>query len=121
MKAEPKPPMPAQRIKAPGLESELKLAPRWQAPKYRAAGKLDGMVALITGGDSGIGRAVANLYAREGADIAIAYLPVEQSDAKNVQRTVEALGRRCLLLPTDLTKPANCQKVVTAAPLPRLL
>lgn len=114
MTTEPKPPMPAQRIKAPGLESSLKLAPRWQAARYRAAGKLEGKVALITGGDSGIGRAVAALYAREGADVAIAYLPVEQSDAEEVKRTVEALGRRCLLLPGDLTQLAHCQKIVAA-------
>lgn len=110
--AEPKNPFPAQHQKSPGLDSKLDPAPRWQASRYRAAGKLEGKVALITGGDSGIGRAVAFLYAREGADIAINYLPEEESDAIEVRRSVEALGRRCLLLPGDLTRPATCGQLV---------
>src|ERR1041384_5747270 len=99
--SEPKPPMPAQRMRAPGLESKLRLPPRWQAPHYRAAGKLLDKVALITGGDSGIGRAVACLYAREGADVAIVYLPQEQSDAEETRRAVDAEGRTALLIPGD--------------------
>src|SRR5437868_418740 len=112
IQSEPKSPFPAQHQPAPGLESKLKPRPRWEAPRYRASGKLDGKVALITGGDSGIGRAVAFLYAREGADVAIVYLPEEQADAVETQRTVQAVGRRCLLLPANLTAAQACTRVV---------
>jgi hypothetical protein len=93
---EPKPPFPKQHQTAPGLESKLKPRPRFEAEAYKAAGKLQGKSALITGGDSGIGRAVAWLYAREGAHVAITYLPEEQSDADETKRIVESAGTRCL-------------------------
>lgn len=103
---------PEQHLESPGLESLLAPRPRYQAQKYRAAGKLQNKAALITGGDSGIGRAVAVLYAREGADVAINYLPEEQSDAEETQRAVEAEGRVCILLPADLTEPGACEGLV---------
>jgi NAD(P)-dependent dehydrogenase (short-subunit alcohol dehydrogenase family) len=112
MCAEPKLPFPKQHQRQPGIESALSPRPRWEATRYRAAGKLEGKVALITGGDSGIGRAVAFLYAREGADVAINYLAEEQKDAEEVKRSIEAVGRRCLLLPGDLTRPSLCTHLV---------
>lgn len=113
MLSEPKLPFAVQHQTAPGLESKLSPAPLWQGRRYRPAGKLQDKVALITGGDSGIGRAVAFFYAREGADVAISYLPQEQSDALVTQRAVEAVGRTCLLLPGDLTRPAIVKGLVT--------
>ena len=109
---EPEPPFPEQHQRSPGLESKLDPAPRYRAPAYKAAGKLEGKVALITGGDSGIGRAVALIFAREGAAVAINYLPEEQTDADKTRREVEAQGRECLLLPADLTEPGACDDVV---------
>lgn len=109
---QPKPPFPKQHQEKPGDESSLKPRPRYKAPLYKGSGKLDGMVALITGGDSGIGRAVAVLYAREGADVAIVYLHEEQTDAEETRRAVEQEGRRALLLPGDVRDPAFCREAV---------
>jgi NAD(P)-dependent dehydrogenase (short-subunit alcohol dehydrogenase family) len=108
----PESPYPPQHQERPGRESALRPRPRYQAPEYRAAGKLEGKVALVTGGDSGIGRAVALLFAREGADVAITHLPAERGDAEETRRAVEETGRRCLTLTGDLTDPSFCSHVV---------
>ena len=110
-RAEPAPPLPAQHLRKPGLEADLQLKPRFQAPHYRGSGKLQGFSTLITGGDSGIGRAVAVLFAREGADVAIVYLN-EHEDARETRRCVEAEGTRCLLLPGDVRDAAFCERAV---------
>ena len=89
--------------------------PRYSAPLYRGSEKLKGKAALITGGDSGIGRSVAVLYAREGADVAIVYLPVEQSDADETKAAVEAEGRKCVLIPGDVKDSKFCAAAVEAA------
>jgi NAD(P)-dependent dehydrogenase (short-subunit alcohol dehydrogenase family) len=95
----------------PGLEKDLDTAPMYEAPDYKGSDKLKDMVALISGGDSGIGRAVAVLFAREGADVAISYLE-ETEDARVTQRAVEAEGRRCLLLPGDVSDAGYCSDAV---------
>ena len=99
---EPKPPFPEQKLPKPGLESQLKPRPHYKAPDYKGSGKLRGKAALITGADSGIGRAVAVLYAREGADIAISALPAERSDAEETKRAVEAEGTHAVIIEGDL-------------------
>ena len=110
----PKPPFKPQHQRRPGLESKITPRPRFEAPEYRGSGKLDGRVALITGGDSGIGRAVAVLFAREGADVGIIYLPEEQSDAEVTESAVVAEGRRCLLMPGDVREASFCDQAVQA-------
>ena len=112
VRSEPKPPFPKQKLPKPGLERDMRERPKYQAPLYKAAGKLAGKVALITGGDSGIGRAVAVLYAREGADVAIAHLPAERRDAAETERAIKAEGRRCLAIASDLTKAAFCSSLI---------
>lgn len=110
--AEPKPPFPPQTQPKPGLDSEMSPKPKYLAPLYKGSEKLAGRIALITGGDSGIGRAVAVLYAREGAHVAIVYLPAEQSDAEETEQAVRNEGRDCLLLPGDVTERNFCDSAV---------
>ncbi|WP_225783230.1 SDR family oxidoreductase [Xenophilus sp. Marseille-Q4582] len=108
---QPENPLPAQHLKKPGSEADLQLAPRFAAQDYRGSGKLEGRVALITGGDSGIGRSVAVLFAREGADVALTYLD-EDEDAQETKRCVEAEGRRCITLSGDVGDPGFCRDAV---------
>jgi NAD(P)-dependent dehydrogenase (short-subunit alcohol dehydrogenase family) len=102
---------PAQEQKQPGIEREMEPRPVVVPPHYRGSGKLEDKVALVTGGDSGIGRSVAVLFAREGADVAIAYLS-EDADAEETKGLVEDEGRRCILLRGDLRDEAHCREVV---------
>ena len=97
----PVPPLPKQHLEKPGLEQDMELKPMWDAPFYKGSGKLAGKVALVTGADSGIGRAVAVLFAREGADVAIAYLDSHE-DAKVTKDAVEKEGRRAILVSGDV-------------------
>jgi len=106
--------MPSQHLENPGLEAQMQLKPEFLAPDYAGSGKLAGMTALITGGDSGIGRAVAVLYAREGADVAIIYLDEDQ-DANDTKSYVEAEGQRCLLLRGDVRDAAFCRQAAQQA------
>ena len=109
---EPLSPMPAQHQRKPGIESKLDPRPRYQAPHYKGSGKLNHKVALITGGDSGIGRAVAVLFAREGANVAFTHLQQEESDARETEAAIEAEGRKALPLRGDLREPGFCKDAV---------
>lgn len=111
-KHRPQPPFPEQHQARPGLESRLRPRPKYEAAEYRPAGKLRGKTALVTGGDSGIGRAVAVIYAREGADVAIVYLPEEESDARETRSAVEEEGQEALLLPGDVRDHEFCVEAV---------
>ncbi|CAO4182608.1 SDR family oxidoreductase [Methylorubrum populi] len=108
----PRPPFEAQAQSFPGKTGKMGPEPDHGEESYKGADKLAGKVALVTGGDSGIGRAVAIAYAREGADVAIAYLPDEQKDAEAVGNWIEKAGRRALLLPGDITDPAYAREIV---------
>ena len=104
-------PMPATHLAKPGAEHALALAPRFEAPDYAGSGKLEGLAAIVTGGDSGIGRAVAVLFAREGADVAVLHLD-EARDAAETKRHVEAEGRRCIVIAGDVGDPRFCEAAV---------
>ena len=107
----PVPPLPKQHLVKPGREADLTLAPMFEAPHYKGSEKLLDKVALVTGGDSGIGRAVAVLFAREGADVAVAYLN-EDEDAEATKEAVEKEGRRCILISGDVADPAFCKEAI---------
>lgn len=106
---------PEQYQEPPGLQKEMSPLPDCGETSYKGSGKLTGKKALVTGGDSGIGRAAAIAYAREGADVAINYLPVEQPDAEEVKKLIEKEGRKAVLIPGDLRSEDFCQKMVEKA------
>jgi NAD(P)-dependent dehydrogenase (short-subunit alcohol dehydrogenase family) len=110
--AKPKNPLPKQHQERPGLESEMEPRPQYLAPKYKGSGKLANKTAIITGGDSGIGRAVAVLFAREGADVAIVHLPAERSDAKETAEQVKKEGGEVLLIEGDVKKSSFCDRAM---------
>jgi NAD(P)-dependent dehydrogenase (short-subunit alcohol dehydrogenase family) len=112
--AGPKPPFPEQEQEPVGVESEMEPQPDYGEESYRGSGKLEGKAAIITGGDSGIGRAVALAFAREGADVLISYLD-EHSDAEKTVRIVEKEGRRCIPVAGDIGNEAHCQQIVERA------
>jgi NAD(P)-dependent dehydrogenase (short-subunit alcohol dehydrogenase family) len=111
----PKPPYPRQSQPWPGLASKMEPRPDHGENSYRGSGRLAGRKALVTGGDSGMGRAAAIAYAREGADVAINYLPAEEPDAKEVIALIEAEGRIGLAIPGDIRDEAFCQQLVATA------
>jgi NAD(P)-dependent dehydrogenase (short-subunit alcohol dehydrogenase family) len=102
---------PQHQNQQPGIESEMTPRPRFEDRQYRGSGKLEGMIAVITGGDSGIGRSVAVYFAKEGADVAIMYLN-EHQDAEETRRQVQEEGRRCILIPGDIGDEAFCQRAI---------
>jgi len=111
----PKPPFPRQPQPVPGLATKMEPVPDHGETSYRGSGKLTGRKALVTGGDSGIGRAAAIAYAREGADVAISYLADEETDAAEVIALIEAEGRKAVALPGDVTDEAWCRTLVSRA------
>lgn len=109
---EPKSPMPAQHQTRPGIEAKMNPKPEFLAPLYKGADKLKDKVAIITGGDSGIGRSVAVLFAREGANVAIVYLPEEKIDAEETAKYIENENRQALLISGDVKSSAFCRQAV---------
>ena len=110
----PQPPFGEQKLQEPGLESEMSPKPDYGEETYRGSGRLEGKKAIITGGDSGIGRAVALAFAREGADVLISYLD-EEPDADETARVVEAAGRKAVKMPGDIRDETHCQAVIQRA------
>jgi NAD(P)-dependent dehydrogenase (short-subunit alcohol dehydrogenase family) len=110
----PQPNFGEQKLQAPGLESEMDPKPDYGEETYRGSGRLEGKKTVITGGDSGIGRAVALAFAREGADVLISYLD-EESDAEETARVVEAAGRKAVRVPGDVREEAHCRAIVQKA------
>ena len=104
-----------QELEHPGLESEMQPEPDYGENTYRGSGRLEGRAAIITGGDSGIGRAVALAFAREGADVLISYLAEEEPDADETARDVEDSGKRAVKMPGDIGEEAQCQRLVERA------
>ena len=111
----PRPPFPRQEQQWPGLASEMTPQPDHGETSYRGSGRLAGRKALITGGDSGIGRAAAIAFAREGADVAINYLPVEESDARDVVQLIQSAGRKAVAIPGDIRDERFCSQLVDDA------
>ena len=111
----PKPPFPKQQQPWPGLASKMEPRPDHGETSYKGSGRLAGRKALITGGDSGIGRAVAIAFAREGADVAINYLPAEEEDAREVVELIRQAGRKAVTIPGDIREEAFCQRLVEEA------
>ena len=108
----PQPPLPKQKQPEPGLSAEMDPKPDHGEASYRGTGRLTGRKALVTGADSGIGRAVAIAFAREGADVVLSYLPSEERDAKEVAKFIEDAGRKAVLVPGDLKEQAYCTELV---------
>ena len=111
----PEPPFPKQPQPAPGLAAKMEPKPDHGETSYRGAGKLEGRKALVTGADSGIGRAAAIAFAREGADVALVFLPDEEEDAREVVELIEAEGRKAIAIPGDIRDEAFCVELVETA------
>ncbi|HEY0044187.1 MAG TPA: glucose 1-dehydrogenase [Allosphingosinicella sp.] len=112
---EPTPPFPDQPQPLPGYTERMDPRPDHGEGSYKGSGRLEGKKAIITGGDSGIGRAVAIAYAREGADVLISYLPAEEEDAQETRRWIEEAGRKAVLVPGDISSADHCRAIVAQA------